>query len=128
MLEVAEEDFSKELATLEAEESAAAEEYATVTKEQDVKYKTKEAKGLDKAVAEHSGDRTSIQTELNAVLEYYDKIAGQCIAKPESYEERAKKRQEEIDGLKEALSVLESEAAFAQMSTTPRRLRRVSPH
>merc|ERR1719421_2745639 len=86
MLEVAEEDFAKELATVESEESTAVEEYekvtqenklAKVTKAQDVKYMTKEAKGLDKTVAEHEGDRSSIQKELDAVLEYWDKISSQ---------------------------------------------------
>merc|ERR1719378_1838722 len=60
MLEVVESDFSKGLAEMIAieEEAAAAyekqtkeNEIAKTTKEQDVKYKTKEAKSLDKAVA-----------------------------------------------------------------------------
>ena len=40
--------------------------------------------------------------------------AANCIAKPESYEERKARRESEVNGLKEALSILESETAFMQ--------------
>jgi len=119
MLEVAESDFAKNLAEEETEEEAAQEEYEKVTqenkvikttKEQDVKYKTKEFTALDKEVAELSGDRDGAQTELDAVLEYYEKIKDRCIAKPEPYEERKRRREAEIAGLKEALSILEGQA------------------
>jgi len=130
MLEVVESDFSKGLAEMiSVEETAAADyekqtkenEIAKTTKEQDVKYKTKEAKSLDKAVAEHTGDREGLQTELDAVLEYWEKIKEQCIAKPEPYEERKKRREAEIAGLKEALSILEGEAALLQKSSATHR-------
>merc|ERR1719240_776279 len=126
MLEVIESDFSKGLAEMIAieEEAAAAyekqtkeNEIAKTTKEQDVKYKTKEAKSLDKAVAEHTSDRAGLQTELDAVLDYWEKIQEQCIAKPEPYEERKKRREAEIAGLKEALAILEGEAALIQKGT-----------
>jgi vancomycin resistance protein YoaR len=87
---------------------------ATSTKEQDVKYKTQEAKGLDKTIAEISADREAANTELSAVMEYYGKIKDRCIAKPETYEERKKRREAEIEGLKQALEVLENETAFLQ--------------
>merc|ERR1719355_569607 len=84
------------------------------TKEQDVKYKTKEATSLDKAVMEMSSDRESVQTELDAVLEYLGKLTEKCVAKPEPYEERAKRRDAEIAGLKEGLEILENQAALVQ--------------
>merc|ERR1719473_579242 len=133
MLEVAESDFANNLAEEETEEAAAQEEYDKVTqenkitkmtKDQDVKYKTKEAKSLDKAIAEHSSDREGLQTELNAVLEYQEKINGMCIAKPESYEERKARREAEIQGLKDALKILDSEGVFLQK----RHFRSVSVH
>merc|ERR550537_608352 len=83
-------------------------------KEQDVKYKTQEATGLDKSITELSGDRETANTELAAVLEYDGKLKERCIAKPETYETRSQKRKAEIEGLKEALTILESEAAFVQ--------------
>jgi hypothetical protein len=123
MLEVAESDFAKNLAEEQQEEDAAQAEYEKTTqenkvtkasKEQDVKYKTKEFKALDKSVTELSSDRDGMNTELDAVLEYYDKIKEKCIAKPEPYEERKKRREAEIAGLKDALAILEGEAAFIQ--------------
>jgi len=126
MLEVVESDFSKGLAEMIAIEEEAAAEYekqtkeneiAKTTKEQDVKYKTKESKSLDKAVAELTSDREGLQTELDAVLDYWEKIQEQCVAKPEPYEERKKRREAEIAGLKEALAILEGEAALIQKST-----------
>merc|ERR1719335_1849010 len=80
------------------------------TKEQDVKYKTKEAGELDKKVAEATADRDGLNTELDAVLDYWEKLQEQCIAKVEPYEERKRRREAEIVGLKEALSILEGVA------------------
>ena len=83
-------------------------------KSQDAKYKTKEYKGLDKSISDLSGDRDTTSTELSAVLDYYAKIKDRCIAKPESYEERKARREAEVNGLKEALTILENETAFMQ--------------
>ena len=81
---------------------------------EDVKYKTKEFKGLDKSISDLTGDKDTTSSELSAVLDYYGKIKDRCIAKPESYEERKARREAEITGLKEALSILENETAFVQ--------------
>merc|ERR550537_648026 len=106
-------------------ESAAQAEYDKVTqenkitkttKDQDVKYKTKEAKGLDKSIAEHSADKAGLNTELDAVLEYQQKINKTCVSKAETYEERKAAREAEITGLKEALKILEREGVFMQKS------------
>merc|ERR1719352_2126959 len=83
-------------------------------KEQDVKYKTQEFKALDKHISELSSDKETTGNELSAVLEYYGKIKDRCIAKPETYEDRRARREAEIKGLKEALSILQGEAAFLQ--------------
>merc|ERR1719487_1824873 len=123
MLEVIESDFSKGLAEMISTEDTAQADYeritkeneiAKTTKEQDVKYKTKTAKSLDKSVAETTSDKEGLQTELDAVLDYWEKIKEQCIAKAEPYEERKKRREAEIAGLKEALAILEGEAALLQ--------------
>merc|ERR1719379_2272056 len=138
MLEVIESDLSKGLAEMISVEETAAAEYDKVTKEneiikttkeQDVKYKTQEAKGLDQSVAELSSDREGLQTELDAVLDYYEKIKEQCVAKAEPYEERKKRREAEIAGLKEGLSILEG-VALIEQDTTHRRiqLRGVARH
>merc|ERR1719169_420937 len=125
ILEVCESDFATNLAKEESEEADSAENYEKTTQEnkvtkstksQDAKYKTKEAAGLDKEIAELSGDRDTNNNELGAVMDYYAKIKERCVAKPESYEERKARREAEIEGLKEALSILENEAAFVQRS------------
>jgi len=80
------------------------------------------AKPEDRIVAVNgfAGDATVMVREckerrqLSAVLEYYGKIKERCIAKPETYESRKARREAEIQGLKEALSILEGEAAFLQ--------------
>merc|ERR1719301_157415 len=91
LLEVVESDISKELAEIISVEEAAAAKYDKETKEneilkvtmdQDVKYKTKEAKDLDQTVAELTSDRSGVQAELDAVLEYLKKLTERCVAKP----------------------------------------------
>jgi len=128
MLEVVESDFSKNLATEEAQEADAASAYDRTTqenkvtktlKEQDVKYNTAEFKALDKAITELNSDKSTTATELAAVNEYFAKLKDRCIAKPETYAERAARREAEINGLKEALNILESETAFVQRKKRP---------
>merc|ERR1719444_360993 len=63
-------------------------EITKVTKDQDVKYKTKEAAGLDQSVSEYSSDRAGVETELGAVNEYLKELEGRCVAKAESYSDR----------------------------------------
>jgi len=120
ILEVVESDFAKNLAEEETAESDAVAAFDKRTQEikvsnalksQDVTYKVQEFKGLDKDVNELAADRTSTNDELTAVLEYYGKVKERCIAKPETYEERAARRQAEIKGLKEALAILNDETA-----------------
>jgi predicted nucleic acid-binding Zn-ribbon protein len=123
ILEVCESDFAKNLATTESAEADEASAYdkqtqenkvTKTTKDQDVKYKSQEAASLDKNIAELSSDRDTANTELDAVMEYYGKIKERCIAKPETYEQRKARRQAEIEGLKQALSILENDTAFVQ--------------
>jgi len=123
LLEVVESDFEEGLVEMTTTEESAAAAHKTETKEneiekaskeQDVKYKSKEAAGLDKVVAETSSDRSSVQEELDAVLASLKALNSECVAKAETYEERKARRDAEIAGLKEALSVLESETALIQ--------------
>jgi len=123
LLEVIESNFSKGLAEIIAteENSVAAFEQATkdaqierAAKEQDVKYKSKESSGLDKSIAEATSDRAGVQSELDAVMEYLTSLEKRCIAKAETYAERAGRRASEISGLKEALTILDGETALLQ--------------
>merc|ERR1712127_1041924 len=137
LLEVCEADFSKNLATAIADEDVAAADYERqskeneiekTTKEQGVKYKTKEFKSLDKTSAELSSDRSGVNSELDAVLEYLAKIEEECIAKAESCASRKARYESEIAGLKTALRVLEDETAFVQKRVDHRALRGVHRH
>merc|ERR1712194_713301 len=123
ILEVCESDFATNLAKEEQEEADAQSEYEKIsqenavsktTKDQSVKYKTQESKARDATVAEYSGDRKTTSKELDAVNAYYAKIKDHCVAVPETYEERKARREAEIAGLKQALSILEDETAFVQ--------------
>jgi len=123
LLEVCESDFTKGLNEMQASESGAASEYERVTKEnelsntmktQDVKYKNKEAAGLDKSASETSSDLDGVQAELDALVEYLGKLAKMCVAKAEPYAEKVARRKSEIAGLKEALSILEGESLIQQ--------------
>jgi len=136
LLEVAESDFTKGLTEMTAEEETAAAEHEAYTKEdeianvqksQDVKYKTKEAAGLDKNVADLSGDLDTVSDELAAVLKGLDKLNDMCVAKAEPYAERKARRESELAGLKEALQILEGEAALIQ-TTAKHTLRGAKRH
>merc|ERR1719356_480685 len=92
LLEVCESDFTKGLTEMTAAEETAAAEYEAYVKEdeianaqksQDVKYKTKEAAGLDKAVSELSTDLSVVSEELAAVNSSLDKLHKMCDAKTE---------------------------------------------
>merc|ERR1719221_2161616 len=97
MLEMIEADLSKEMAEITSDEEAAVAEYKQVSSEnaiqlvqkgEDVKYKTRESKQLDKASAESTSDRTGVQAQLSATSEYLAKLEEDCLAKPATYEER----------------------------------------
>merc|ERR1719238_1190220 len=136
LLEVCESDFTKGLTEMTAEEQSAASDHESYSKQdeidrtakgQDVKYKTKEASGLDKAVAELSTDLAAVTDELSAVNSGLDKLKEMCVAKAEPYAERKARRESEIAGLKEALQILESETALVQV-TSKHSLRGVQAH
>merc|ERR1719453_2544466 len=135
LLEVCESDFSKELTELRINEETAAAAYKQQTKEnamtkttkqQDSKYKQKEAVSLNKATAEATSDRKGVQAELDAVLEYLGKLEDRCVAKAESYSDRTAAREAEIAGLKEAMEILSGEAMLLQQRS--RALRGVARH
>merc|ERR1719163_1539634 len=141
LLEVCESDFTKGLAEAVSTEEEAARshdqsekdnEIDKVTKEKDVEYKTKEAAKLDKVIAETTKDRATEQAELDAVLEYLKKLEDMCVSKVETYAARKAHREAEIAGLREALNILENEAASALIQKHERRTLRgyrcLAPH
>jgi chromosome segregation ATPase len=117
VLEVAESDFTQLLAESEADESSAQSAYdkltqenavTKATKQSDVKGKTSEVKQLEVALGNYKENHATTSKELDAVLAYLDKLKPQCETKAMSYGERKARREQEIAGLKEALTILES--------------------
>jgi len=135
LLEVCESDFSKNLAEIISTEEAAVAEYEeqtkaneveTAEKEQDVKYKTREAANLEKSTAEEKADRSGVQKELDAVQKVLKSLHAQCDETVTPYAELKRRREAEIAGLKQALEILEGEAVLLEQRS--QRLRKVHRH
>lgn len=115
-LMLAEEDFAKLLAEVESAEAKAVEEYNTLTQENkvgkatkamEIKGKASEIKGLTRALNSNEEDKEGLEKELSAVNAYLDKLKPQCETKSMSYEEKVSAREAEVEGLKDALSMLD---------------------
>jgi len=123
ILEMAEGDFATGLAKEQTEESDSQSDYEKAAKEneletttlnQQVKFKTKEYKRLDKEISQLVDDRDASYSENAAVLEYSVKIKDRCIGEPKDYAERKARRENIITGLKEALAILKNDAVLMQ--------------
>jgi len=132
VLETAQEDFTSLLAETEATESEAQEAFdkmmtenkvAKATKMAEAKAKESEKKGTLSSLEMSKEDQSSTGKELDAVLAYLDKLKPECESKAMSYEEKKAARDAEIEGLKEALSILEGKG-IALMQTSTRHFRR----
>lgn len=126
LLEVAQADFSKMLAAATVEEDTAQNEFEKLSqeyevtkamREADVKYSKKEKLSTEAVLSDLKNDRAQEQAELDAVDEYFQKLAPACIEKPMTYEERKQRRESEIAGLKEALAILAETPSFLAIRT-----------
>lgn len=115
-LELAEEDFAKLLAEVESHEGAAEAEYqkmvtqskvSKAAKMAEAKAKSSEIKSLASTISDWGEDSKNLGAELDAVQAYADKLKPMCTTKAMSYEEKVAARKAEIDGLREALAILE---------------------
>jgi len=136
ILEIAESDFSRSIAEAQQGEDNAFDEYNTITQENKISTATKkttvegttqESARLEQLITDASSDRNGVQDELSAVLEYLDKLRPQCTTEPMSYEERKARRENEIEGLKEALTILQNETALIQTTTKTSFRRKQNP-
>merc|ERR1719428_48846 len=118
MLEVIESDFARVQAETSAAEAKAVKEYeqfmhdSTVDKadkQRDMEHKKTKKTNEEAAVVEQNVDLEGTQKELDAALRYYDKLKPSCVDSGVSYEDRVKRREEEIQSLKEALKILSGE-------------------
>ena len=116
MLEVAESDFAAGLAEARTVEEAAQADFDKLkeeakmlkaTKTMEIKGKQSEIGSLKTSMSDLSSDKEGLTGELGAVLAYLEKLKPQCETKVPSYAERKAARESEIEGLKNALEILE---------------------
>merc|ERR1719298_182707 len=126
ILEMSNEDFVKLHTETETAEEEAVEAYeklmsdnkaSKAAKEAEVKASLSEIKSLTVTLENNGEDKGMTQKELDAVLEYLDKLKPQCEEKVMSYAEKKARREAEIAGLKEALDILSGGLALAQVQT-----------
>merc|ERR1719281_317744 len=87
ILEVSASDFTRLLAEAQGKES--------------------EMKSLTVALSHHNEDYKMVEKEYGAVMDYLDKLKPECETKVMSYAEKKARREAEIEGLKEALGIIE---------------------
>jgi prefoldin subunit 5 len=117
-LEVIASDFARLESDTTLAEEAAEKEYKTFMNEAEVDKAMKGAalrntKTLitkrESDLVETQTDLKNTQEELDAALAYYEKLKPSCVESGVSYEDRVKRREEEIESLKEALKILSGE-------------------
>jgi uncharacterized protein YoxC len=114
-LEVILSDFTRlesETAAAEAEEE---DEYKTfmfeskkdkALKEGEIKLKSGTKTDKESALNQAQADLKTTKEQLDKALEYYEKLQPTCVDSGITYEERVKRREEEIVSLQEALKIL----------------------
>jgi len=118
MLEVIESDFARLEADTKAAEATAQKEYDTFmtdskvdkeAKTTDIEHKTAKKQDESQALNVKNEDLEGTQKELDAALAYFDKLKPSCVDAGVSYEDRVKRREDEIQSLQEALKILNGE-------------------
>merc|ERR1719443_1010677 len=119
ILEMCAEDFSKTYMELQQQEATAVKQYEKLMSESatskaaktaEVKGMESQIKSLEVAVKNHKEDFDTTSSELDAVMAYLEKLKPQCESKAMSYKEKKVRREAEMEGLKEALQILEAPA------------------
>lgn len=130
LLQVIESDFSKNILAITNEEENAEASYeadsqeaalAKAEKEKGVSMKQTLMKSVVRDSAGLSSDKDNLQSEADAVNEYFSKLQSECLAKADSYEKVAARRKKEIEDLEEAMRMLDGKAAsFNQQDSSKR--------
>jgi len=118
MIEVIQSDFARLEAETSAAEAEASKQYDEfmqdskvdkVQKSADLDHATESKQDQEQALQEKKIDLEGTQKELDAALAYYEKLKPTCVGETESFEDRVKRRKEEIESLQTALQILNGE-------------------
>jgi hypothetical protein len=125
LLEVIQTDFARLETDTSAAEATAQRDYEAFSEASAIDKREKETEsrqtGFQKVRATRDlntakTDLEATQTELDAALEYYEKLKPSCIGEAANYGDRVAMREAEIASLQEALRVLEGEISSAPAS------------
>jgi len=117
-------EFSKTVSELTSTEREKKKAYEKMTNDNAVSKAAKEAevKGSESEVAQltiaagqHTDDKAMANDEMKALLEYIEKLRPTCVGTVMPYAERKAKREAEIEGLNQALNILEETTGTLQM-------------
>merc|ERR1719276_10453 len=115
MLEVIESDFARLEADTKSAEASAQKEYDEfmddsssdkAKKATDIEHKTAKKQDESQALQTAQEDLAGTQEELDAALQYFDKLKPSCVDAGVSYEDCVARRKEEIESLQQALEIL----------------------
>jgi len=118
MLEVIQSDYARLESTSSAMEATAQQEFDRQMSEsavlraqtqRDIEHKMSQRQTAQQSVVDLNSDLTSARRELETANNYYEKLKPQCLDAGVSFEDRAQRRQEEIQSLQEALRILNGE-------------------
>jgi len=76
-------------------------------KENEIRLKSGTKTDKESALSDANADLKTTQKQLDGALAYYEKLKPQCVDSGITYEERVKRREEEIVSLQEALKILQ---------------------
>merc|ERR1719473_2679072 len=122
MIEVIASDFARLETETTAAESEAVEEHSqfmndsAVNKAQmsaDIDSKNGSKQNREQELEEKKSDLDGTQKELDAAMQYYEKLKPSCVDSGLSYDDRVARRKEEIDSLQQALQILNGEDVAA---------------
>jgi len=123
MLEVITSDFARLESETTASEAQSEKEYndfmtdskvSKAQQETDTENTHQKKQTAEMSVETSKQDLEGTQAELTAALDYFEKLKPSCIETGVSHEERAARRQEEVESLQEALKILNGEEVGAQ--------------
>merc|ERR1719265_827537 len=118
-LEVIEADFARLVHETQTEEKAEQAERDRfmfeanndkALKQHEMDHMADKRTDLESQIQSAKSELVAFQGELNAAMDYYDKLKPQCEDSGITYEERVKRREAELQSLREAQKILQGEA------------------